>query len=148
MMSSLEILGCTCELGAQIGAGGMAQVFAAHHPVLGHLAVKVLAAELRGDPAIVARMTDEAFAGARVRHSNVVHVLDHGHIADGAPFVAMVRAEGEPLGLLVQREGPLPLPRIRSIAHQMLAGLDAIHRAGLVHADLKSDNVLIDASPR
>ncbi|HET9990774.1 MAG TPA: serine/threonine-protein kinase, partial [Kofleriaceae bacterium] len=75
-----------------------------------------------------------------------VRVVDHGETCDGTPFVAMRRLTGVPLGSLIQREGPLALDRIRSIAAQLCNGLEAIHGQGFVHADLKSDNLLLDVA--
>ncbi|MEP6864389.1 MAG: serine/threonine-protein kinase [Deltaproteobacteria bacterium] len=143
-MATLEILGHDCTLGAQLGAGGMGQVFAADHPVAGPLAVKLLQDQLLGEPLFVERVANEGCAAARVRHENVVRVIDHGMTSAGVPFVAMERVAGMSLLSLIQREGLLSLPRIRTLAAQVLAGLAAIHRAGLVHADLKSDNLLVD----
>ncbi|HEX7704698.1 MAG TPA: serine/threonine-protein kinase, partial [Kofleriaceae bacterium] len=125
-----------------LGAGGMGQVFASDHPRLGRIAVKLMPSAL--DVPEVARAFDEAEMGARVRHPNVVRIFDHGMTHDGVPFLAMEHVRGLSLGTLVRTEGPLPLVRIRAIASQLLAGLAAIHREGLVHADLKSDNILID----
>jgi serine/threonine protein kinase len=143
-MATLEILGHDCTLGAQLGAGGMGQVFAADHPVAGPLAVKLLQNQLLREPLFVERVANEGRAAARVCHENVVRVVDHGTTSAGVPFVAMERVAGTSLLALIQREGLLSLPRIRRIAAQVLAGLAAIHRAGLVHADLKSDNLLVD----
>jgi serine/threonine-protein kinase len=143
-MATLEILGHDCTLGAQLGAGGMGQVFAADHPVAGPLAVKLLQNQLLSEPLFVERVANEGRAAARVRHENVVRVIDHGMTSAGVPFVAMERVAGTSLLALIQREGLLSLPRIRTLAAQVLAGLAAIHRAGLVHADLKSDNLLVE----
>jgi serine/threonine-protein kinase len=120
----------------------MGQVFAADHPRLGRIAVKVMPSSL--DTPQAARAFDEAEMVARVRHPNVVRIFDHGTSPDGVSFLAMEYVRGISLGALVRAEGPLPLAQIRTIASQLLAGLAAIHREGLVHADLKSDNVLID----
>jgi len=124
----------------------MGHVYAATHPVAGRLAVKILAPELAGDAHIVERICEEGRLAALVDHRNVVRVVDHGMTAEGAPFVAMRFTAGEPLGLLVQREGPLALSRVRAIGTQLLAGLEAIHATGVVHADLKSDNLLLDVA--
>jgi serine/threonine-protein kinase len=143
-MATLEILGHDCTLGAQLGAGGMGQVFAVEHPVAGALAVKLLQTKLLSEPLFVERVANEGRAAARVCHENVVRVIDHGSTSAGVPYVAMARVPGVSLLALIQREGLLSLPRIRTIVAQVLAGLAAIHRAGLVHADLKSDNLLVD----
>jgi serine/threonine protein kinase len=143
-MSSVEILGHRCTLGDLIGAGGMGHVYAVTHPELGPLAVKLLAPELAQHVHIVDRIREEGRLAAKIDHRNVVRVVDHGVTAEGLPFVVMRYTAGEPLGLLVQREGPLSLARVRTIGAQVLAGLEAIHAAGVVHADLKSDNLLLD----
>lgn len=134
-------------LGELLGAGGMGRVFAAEHPSGKPLAVKVLHETLRADPMLVARLADEARTASLIQHRNVIRVLDHG-LDDGAPFLVMERAHGIPLGSLIEQQGPLPLVRARAIASQILSGLAAIHRAGLVHGDMKSDNVLVDAADR
>ncbi|MCW5803623.1 MAG: serine/threonine protein kinase [Deltaproteobacteria bacterium] len=123
----------------------MGRVYAVEHPH-GPLAVKLLHEVLAGDPDMVDRMVGEARAGRRVCHPNVVKIVDQGSVRGGIPFVAMERAGGAPLGIVVQRDGGLPLSRIAAIAMQLLAGLAAIHRALLVHADMKSDNILVDAA--
>jgi serine/threonine-protein kinase len=147
-MATLNILGHDCTLGAQLGAGGMGQVFAADHPVAGPLAVKLLQNQLLSEPLFVERVANEGRAAARVSHENVVRVIDHGMTSAGVPYVAMERVAGSSLLALIQREGLLSLPRIRTLAAQVLAGLAAIHRAGLVHADLKSDNLLVGDNDR
>lgn len=131
-------------IGDLLGAGGMGRVFAAKDSARTPLAVKVLHDVLAEDPVMVARFLEEGRAAKRVSHRNVVRVVDHGLSASGSPFLIMQRAPGIPLGALIQRDGPLPLLRTRKIATQILAGLAAIHRAGLVHGDIKSDNVLVD----
>ena len=147
-MASLEILGHACPLGVQLGAGGMGQVFAVDHPIAGELAVKLLQEALLGEAVFVDRVAKEGCAAARVAHANVVRIVDHGMTGAGVPFVAMARISGLPLGSLIHDGGPMSLARIRRIATQLLAGLAAIHAAGLVHADLKSDNLLLDAHDR
>lgn len=126
----------------------MGQVFAVDHPVAGELAVKLLQEALRNEAMFVDRVAKEGCAAARVAHANVVRIVDHGMTGAGVPFVAMARVAGTPLGALVHASGPMSLPRIRHITTQLLAGLGAIHAVGLVHADLKSDNLLLDAHDR
>jgi serine/threonine protein kinase len=79
-----------------------------------------------------------------VSHPNVVRALDHGTGRDGMPFLVMDRAHGTPLNEVIDELGPLPHERIAAIASQLFAGLTAIHNARIVHADLKSHNVLVD----
>lgn len=125
----------------------MGRVFASEHgprPV----AVKVLHERFIDDPGMRQRLVDEANAMRRVRHRNVARLVDFGVNEDGLPFLAMDRVEGITLGALIQREGRLSLARVRTIGEQILLGLAAIHRQGLLHGDMKSDNILVDAADK
>ena len=93
---------------------------------------------LSSDQLLAARLADEARLLRAVSHPNVVRVLDHGIGHDGRPFLVMDRAHGTPLYDVITERGPLPLERLAAIASQLLAGLAAIHAAGIVHADLTS----------
>jgi serine/threonine-protein kinase len=146
MVQAIEILGRPCVLGELIGEGGMGRVFRSDHPLGFPLAVKLLGPGCRGEHAMARRLLREAHAAARVGHPSVVRVIDYGWSADGEPFVAMLHVDGEPLGIAIQREGPLSIARLRALSIQILLGLGAIHRARLVHGDIKSDNVLVDAA--
>jgi serine/threonine-protein kinase len=79
-----------------------------------------------------------------IRHPNVVSTIDHGETAEGVPFLVMERACGEPLGAWIHRDGAFSLRRGVGVARQILSGLAALHAAGIVHGDVKSDNVLVD----
>jgi serine/threonine protein kinase len=105
------------------------------------VAIKVLDSELADDRAF-ARMRSEAAIGKCVSHPAVVAVLDSGSV-DGLPYVAMEYVAGAPLHHLIVTEGELPLRRALQIIAQVLAGLEAIHAAGFVHGDMKTDNILI-----
>jgi len=128
-----------------LGVGGMGEVYAALDGRARPVAIKVIAPQHVGSPTMPARLAAEAAACRRIEHRNVVRVLDHGVFADGTPYLAMERVRGRPLGAIVREEGPLAFRRIRRIGEQLLAGLQAIHAAGIVHADLKADNILVDA---
>ncbi|MEP6860344.1 MAG: serine/threonine-protein kinase [Deltaproteobacteria bacterium] len=141
-MTAVTILGHPCVLREQLGAGGMGAVFASDHPTAGALAVKLSQDRRHGDRSLHAWLRTEGRIGALIDHPNVVRIVDHGVTRNGTPFVAMRRVSGMPLGCLVQRDGPLA--RIRTVAAQLCDGLEAIHAAHFVHADLKSDNLLLD----
>ena len=131
-------------VGELLGRGGMGAVYAAEQPSLGRkVAVKVLHPELAADPAMVDRFRTEALAGSRVSHPNVAGVIDFGTTAEGTPFLVMEHVAGERLGCIVEREGAVPPRRAGALVCQILAALDAAHLAGVVHADVKSDNVLV-----
>jgi eukaryotic-like serine/threonine-protein kinase len=111
-------------------------------------AVKVLQARHADDAGIVSRFAREVAFGGRVAHPSVAALLGHGRLADGRPYFVMPLLEGCTLGALIRREGPLSLPRALAFADQILAGLEALHAARVVHRDLQPDNVFIarDAS--
>ncbi|HSK03680.1 MAG TPA: serine/threonine-protein kinase [Kofleriaceae bacterium] len=132
------------EIGALLGRGGMGQVHVARHASGRRVVVKRLRDTLSLDPRLMARLGDEGRVSRRVCHPNVVRVYEHGVSADGTPFIVMEHARGTTLRRLVLEQGPLTLARIRGLVSQLLAGLGAIHDAGIVHADIKSSNVIVD----
>jgi len=132
------------QIGELLGQGGMGQVHVARHRSGRLVAIKRVRNTLVNDRMIVDRLTDEARLLRTVSHPNVVRALDDGTGSDGMPFLVMDRAHGTPLSELVAQHGALPPERLVVIASQLLAGLAAIHDAQVVHADLKSHNVLVD----
>src|SRR5690606_28206442 len=94
-------------------------------------------------PELVQRFAREAMLLARVRHPNVVSILDVGQTDDGAPCMAMEFLEGEALDARLERKGVLPWQEVRAIGLATLVGLDAVHDAGIVHRDLKPANIII-----
>lgn len=132
------------EVGDLLGRGGMGQVHLARHRA-GHLvAIKQVRNTLSVDPLVCDRLANEAGLLRRVRHPNVVRAVDSGHDDRGAPFLVMDRAHGTPLDAALAKSGALPIERVAGIARQLTAGLAAIHAAGVVHADVKSSNIMID----
>src|SRR5688572_26531029 len=132
------------ELGALLGQGGMGAVYAAHqHALQRTVAVKFLHAALASDPTLVERFRQEALAASRVVSPHVVTVIDVGTATDGAPYVVMEHVAGERLGAIIEREGALEPGRACDLVEQLLAALEATHAAGIVHADVKSDNVMV-----
>ena len=132
------------QLGELLGQGGMGQVHAARHRSGRAVVIKRVRNTLSSDQLLAARLADEARLLRAVSHPNVVQVLDHGIDHDGRPFLVMDRVHGTPLYDVIASRGPLPLERLAAIASQLLAGLAAIHAAGIVHADLTSSNALVD----
>jgi serine/threonine protein kinase len=133
-------------LGDVVGRGGMGQVFEAHTDDGRPVVVKRLRNTLHGNLSMTERLDDEASLLTRIQHHNVVRVVDRGRETGGTPYLVMEHA-GTPLGKLLD-DAPLALTRAYAIASQMLAGLAAIHEAGVVHADIKSSNVLVDENDR
>lgn len=125
-----------------IGSGGMGVVYEAHRDDE-WVAVKVMHPQRFHDPRARRRFRDETLAGSIVHHANVAHTLGHGEI-EGIPYLVMERVCGEPLGIQIQRDGAPSLRRAVLLTRQILAGLAALHSAGIVHGDVKSDNVLVE----
>jgi hypothetical protein len=128
-----------------LGKGGMGAVYEATHLKLGHrVAVKILGAQMFGDRTALRRFEREARALARLsQHANIVAVHDYGELQTGGAFLAMDLIEGETLGALLKREGRVSPSRAADIFGQVFEGLKAAHGAGVVHRDLKPDNVFL-----
>ncbi len=126
-----------------LGAGAMGEVYGGRHPVIGkRVAIKVLKRELSGTAEGAERFVREARAANQVNHPNVIDVFGFGRIPDGRLYLAMDLVEGRSLRKVVEA-GPLEAPRALEILAQIAAALDAAHARGVVHRDLKPDNVMI-----
>ncbi len=129
----------------QIGRGGMATVWKAHDTVLERdVALKRLRPALLDDHEIAERFRREAESVAGLSHPGIVRMLDRGEDAEG-PFLVMELVEGEDLKARIKREGALPPEDARRICAQVARALEYAHARGLVHRDIKSQNVLLDA---
>ena len=131
------------QLLERVGEGGTAEVYRAQHPERGACAFKVLRPRLRGDPTAVKRFLREAGYGSRVRHPGVVRTYDYGE-ADGLYYLALEWAGGESLAQFLHRSGPLAPLAVAHIVRQLADALAAAHEAGIVHWDLKPENIMID----
>lgn len=130
-------------LRSEIGRGGCAVVYEAYDLRLGRLvAFKMVRHDAR-DSQAQARLAREARAGAAIHHPNVCGVSDAGWLEDGRPYLVMERLHGETLTSLVHRTGRLSPEDAIDIAVQLLSALDAAHAAGIVHRDVKPDNVFL-----
>jgi serine/threonine-protein kinase len=131
------------ELVRPLGHGAMATVDLAHDVELDRpVALKRLAENLARDEELRRRFVREARLAARLAHPNVVRVFDVGE-DDGRPFIAMEYVDGETLAELAERRGRLPAGEAATLGMQMCAGLAAAHAAGLVHRDVKPQNLLL-----
>jgi serine/threonine-protein kinase len=144
-MSTVTRVAGRYELVRPLGHGAMATVDLAHDVELDRpVALKRLAENLARDEELRRRFVREARLAARLAHPNVVRVFDVGE-DDGRPFIAMEYVEGETLADLVARRGALPAAEVASLGTQACAGLAAAHAAGLVHRDVKPQNLLLGA---
>jgi serine/threonine protein kinase len=132
------------EIVRRIGEGGMGAVYEARHTVIGkRVAVKVLLEKFLEKPDLVARLLQEARLASSIGHENIVDVTDFGTTSDGRAFVVMEFLEGESLAQLVIRDAPLPVERSLRIARQVASALGAAHDKGIVHRDVKPENVYL-----
>lgn len=137
------IVGGRYRVERELGSGAAAVTVAAIDETLGRrVAVKLLKPESELDPEFSRRFSREARAAASVNHQNVVNVYDVGQ-GDDLLYLVMQYVDGSDLKQLVEREGALPWRRAVDIARAVLSGLAAIHATGIVHRDIKPQNVLI-----
>ena len=136
-----RILGGRYRLGEPLGRGGMSVVWQAHDDSLGR-EVAVKAVDLTGPDrdAAAVRFEREARATARLNHPNIVTVYDYGVDGDTA-YIAMELLDGPTLAARIREEGPLPVAEVRSLAESVCAALAAAHASGVVHRDIKPNNI-------
>ncbi len=131
------------ELGPKIGEGGMASVYRGRDIRLNRrVAIKILHSHYVDDPEFLTRFQHEAQAAAVLTHPSVVDVFDVGQ--DGSNhYIVMEYVDGENLKTLILREAPLPVAQAVAIAEAVAYGLDSAHRVGMVHRDIKPQNIMI-----
>jgi len=129
-----------------LGQGGMGSVYRCEDTMLGEtVALKFLHTGVASDPKMLKRFIDEIKVARQIQHKSVIHGFDLGEW-NGMRFIVMQHVEGKPLNQILAERGKLPAPEAVAIATQVLAGLKAAHDAGVVHRDLKTDNILVNAS--
>ena len=139
-----QVLSGRYELEELVGTGGMSSVYRAHDRLLARkVALKVLHEHYGSDEAYVERFRREARAVASLSHPNIVAVIDRGE-HEGRQFIVFEYVEGENLKRLIEREGPMPVERALELAIQIARGLSFAHGEGLVHRDVKPQNVLLN----
>jgi len=132
---------------AKIGVGGMGVVFAAEHPLIRKRAViKVLRKELCTDPGAIERFVDEARVVNEIGHPNLVDIFSFGQVPDGRHYLVMEWLKGETLASRLER-GRLEFDEACAVLRPLARALEAAHRAGVVHRDLKPDNIFLVDNP-
>jgi serine/threonine-protein kinase len=138
------VLGGKYRILRRVGSGGIGSVYAAEHVALGNeVAVKVLRGAAAADAAEVARLRREAMVQVSLEHPNVVRVLDLDQMPDGSIYVVMELLQGESLAEHLRRVGPMQARRAIPIFLEVCRALEAAHRHGVVHRDLKPGNVFL-----
>jgi serine/threonine protein kinase len=134
------------EIVAPLGSGGMGAVYRARRVHIGdEVAIKVLHSRLTGDEKLVERFRREARAAAQLQHPNVVTIHDYGEARGpgGFAYIVMELVRGESLRDILKREGRLEPARAVSLMRDVCAGVGAAHRRGIVHRDIKPDNIIV-----
>src|SRR5438094_273266 len=127
-----------------IKRGGMGAVYRGKHVLMDKtVAIKVLHPSLAVEDAVVARFSREAKAASRISHPHAVNVTDFGEAENGVVFLVMEYLDGRTLKEVIKSEGPMSLARVVEIVRQVTGALDAAHGQGVVHRDLKSDNIML-----
>lgn len=128
----------------RLSVGGMGTVYRGTHILMDKkVAIKVLRPSLAADEKIVARFSREARAASKISHPHALSVTDFGEDEGGVVFLIMEFLNGRTLKEVIRQEGPLPLTRVVEIMRQVGSALTAAHAEGVVHRDLKSDNIML-----
>jgi serine/threonine protein kinase len=132
----------------RLAAGGMAEVFLVLHREMGReFVIKVLHERLARSEELLDRMRIEAQTMGRLAHPHIVAVVDFGMTRQGRPFIVMERLVGRTLAAEVAARGALPPPEAVRYTLQLLSALEAAHAVGIVHRDIKPDNLFLVADP-
>ena len=131
----------------RIGQGGMGQVFLAEHVRMKRKsALKIMREALTSDPVAVSRFHREAENASQISHPNVAAVYDFGETSNGLVYIAMEYIPGEPLSVVLDEEGSLNPARVGDIIGQAADALSAAHALGILHRDLKPDNIMLTST--
>lgn len=144
----LQILNGRYELESKLGEGGMATVYLGRDLRLNRqVAIKVLQSQFANDPDFLSRFQHEAQAVATLNHPNIVRVYDVGQ--DGTThYIVMEYVEGGNLKVLINRQAPLPITQAVTLVTEIAHGLQAAHQMGLVHRDIKPQNIMVTPDGR
>lgn len=133
-----------CQILAKIGEGGMGAIYRARHETLRKdVVVKILSPESAANPRTVERFRREAQAAAQLEHPNIVQVLNTGTTDRGLHFIVMQFIDGRNLDDVIQQKGRHTWKEAVKIVTQIASGLQAAHNAGVIHRDIKADNIMV-----
>ena len=139
-----KVIGGRYRITKMVGQGGFGGVYAASHTATGDtLAIKVLRADVENNNDVILRFRQEAKQTSKLKHPNTIRVYDFGQMDDGNLFLAMEFLSGSELSEVMRKEGPLGYRRVVKICMQVLKSLSEAHSKGLVHRDLKPDNIFL-----
>src|SRR6266849_4189282 len=142
------LLGARYQVLRVLGQGGMGAVYQARDQELDRtIALKVIRPELAANPSILARFKQELILSRNVTHKNVVRIFDLGE-AGGTKFITMEYVEGEDLRTVLRRKGKFSAKEAVPVIQQICRALDAAHAEGVIHRDLKPQNVIRDPQRR
>ncbi len=131
-----------------LGRGGMGTVYSGEHIYIKKpVAVKILHPQFARYPEAVNRFLREARAASSINHPNIVDVTDFGLLPDSTVYFVMEFLEGKSLEDVIEREGAVELHRALNVANQISHALEAAHHAGVIHRDLKPDNIFLLQKP-
>jgi eukaryotic-like serine/threonine-protein kinase len=143
-----SLVGGRYRVTSVIGRGGMGIVYEAVHAELERpVALKVLGPAWASDEPAIARFQREARTASNLGHPNIVTIYDFGRLEDGRPYIAMERLRGECLAAVLARESSFSPERAARVVRQVAEALDAVHAQGVVHRDVKPENIVLGRSP-
>src|SRR5271168_658660 len=141
-------IGSRYEVVRLLGQGGMGAVYQAHDKELDRqVAIKVIRADMAANPEILRRFKQELILARQITHKNVIRIFDLGQ-ADGIKFITMEYIEGENLQSLLRTKKKLEPTEAANILAQVCRALEAAHSEGVIHRDLKPQNIMVDKSGR
>ncbi len=133
----------------QLGEGGMGVVYQIKHVILGKaLAMKVLRADVSRDEEIITRFRQEAQSASAIGSQHIIDISDFGTLPEGSTYFVMEMLDGTELSELIEAPEPIPAERVIHIAKQLCDALGAAHERGIVHRDMKPDNVFLIERPK
>ncbi|HLV21819.1 MAG TPA: serine/threonine-protein kinase [Polyangiaceae bacterium] len=131
-----------------LGQGGMGVVYTAKHAMLGkRLAIKVLKSDVSKDQEIIARFRQEAQSASAIGSQHIIDISDFGALPDGSTYFVMEYLDGVELTKAIEEQRPMPASRVVHIAKQLCDALGAAHERGIVHRDMKPENVFLIGDP-